>query len=85
MTDSKLAFILFEVGIVLTLVSMVLGPLGIVQWSISSAIVASFCAIAGIYLAFSSWNEDDEAPPPEEIKETHLEQDGQEPHLREEV
>ncbi len=60
MSDGKLALIFFEVGLVLTLISMVLGPFSIADWAIASAAVACITAIGGMYLAFSSWDEPDE-------------------------
>lgn len=58
MTDHKLSFIFYEVGTILCVVAMVLGPAGIENWSVAASIVAVFLACTGIYLAFSSW-----APP----------------------
>lgn len=63
MTDGKMAVNFFEVGLVLTLASMVLGPFEITEWAIAAAIVACFIAIGGMYLAFSSWNEPDDPGP----------------------
>ncbi len=60
MSDGRLALIFFEVGLVLTLISMVLGPFGIADWSIAAAAVACITAIGGMYLAFSSWEEPEE-------------------------
>ncbi|MBW7571601.1 hypothetical protein [Caproiciproducens faecalis] len=60
MSDGKLAVLFFEAGIALTLISMVLGPFDITGWALAAASVACFVAIAGMYLAFSSWNEPDE-------------------------
>ncbi len=60
MTDGKMAVIFFEIGLVLTLGSMVLGPFEITEWAIAAAVVACFVALAGLYLAFWSWNEPDE-------------------------
>lgn len=60
MSDGKLAMIFFECGLILTLVSMVLGPFEITSWAIATAAVACFVALAGMYLAFSSWKEPDE-------------------------
>nr|WP_319487427.1 hypothetical protein [uncultured Caproiciproducens sp.] len=59
MSDGKLATLFFEVGIVLTLISMVLGPFEITGWALATAAVACFVALAGMYLAFSSWDEPD--------------------------
>lgn len=63
MTDGRLATIFFEIGLVLTLISMVLGPFGISEWAIAGAIIACFLALAGMYLAFYRWNEPDEPEP----------------------
>ena len=63
MTDSKLAFIFFEIGTALAVISMILGPFNIKSWSIACAIIASFMALAGIYLAVNGWNEPDEPTP----------------------
>jgi hypothetical protein len=60
MSDGKLAMLFFEGGLILTLISMVLGPFEITSWAIATAAVACFVALAGMYLAFSSWNEPDE-------------------------
>ena len=60
MTDGRLATIFFEVGMVLTLISMVLGPFDITEWAIATAVIACFTALGGMYLAFSSWDEPDE-------------------------
>jgi hypothetical protein len=60
MSDGRLALIFFEIGLVLTLISMVLGPFGITEWAIAAAAVACITAIGGMYLAFSSWDEPDE-------------------------
>ncbi len=60
MSDSRLAMIFFEIGLALTLVSMVLGPFDITEWAIAAAMVACFAALGGMYLAFCSWDEPDE-------------------------
>lgn len=62
MTDSKIAKIFFEIGIALTLVSMVIGPFDITDWSVACGATAGFLALAGMYFAFQSWNEDDDEP-----------------------
>lgn len=74
MSDGKMAVNFFEIGLVLALVSMVLGPFGITEWAIAAAVVACFVALAGIYLAFSSWDEPDELPAQEQKKEVAAEQ-----------
>ena len=65
MSDGKMAAIFFELGLVLTLASFVLGPFGITGWSIACAATACFLACAGLFLAVSSWKEPD-APIEEE-------------------
>lgn len=60
MTDSKLAFIFFEIATALAVVSMILGPFNIKNWSIACALISSFLALAGIYFAVIGWNEPDE-------------------------
>lgn len=57
MSDGKMAVAFFEAGMVLTLISMVLGPFDISEWAIAAAVVACFVALGGIYLAFCSWDE----------------------------
>lgn len=69
MSDGRLAVTFFEIGLVLTLVSMVLGPFDITSWAIAAATVACFVALAGMYLAFSSWNEPDEPEIPIQLEE----------------
>lgn len=61
MTDLKLASILLEVGFVLCLISMILGPLDIMDESILTAMAATVLALAGLYYAFKSWQQEDES------------------------
>ena len=63
MSDGKMSMLFFEIGLALTLVSCVLGPCGVQDWSIACAVVAGFLALGGIYLAFGSWDEEDPAEP----------------------
>lgn len=65
MSDGKMAAVFFEIGLVLTLASFVLGPFGITGWSIACAVTACFLACVGLFLAVSSWKEPD-APAEEE-------------------
>ena len=60
MSDGKMSMLFFEIGLVLTLISCVLGPCGIQDWSIACAVVAGFLSLGGIYLAFGSWDEEEE-------------------------
>ncbi|WP_050697310.1 hypothetical protein [Anaeromassilibacillus senegalensis] len=70
MTDHKLSFIFYEVGTILCVVAMVLGPAGIENWSVAASIVAVFLACTGIYLAFSSWTVPPRGRPTLEQEET---------------
>ena len=70
MSDGNLAGLFFEIGLVLTLVSMVLGPFEITNWALAAASIACFLALAGMYLAFSSWNEPDEQEALEEPQDS---------------
>lgn len=68
MSDSKMAMLFFEIGLALTLISCVLGPCGVEDWSIACAVVAGFLSIGGIYLAFGDWEEEPSIVP--EVKDT---------------
>ena len=57
MSDHKLAFIFFEIGMIFCVVAMILGPVGVEIWSVACSVVAIILACMGIYLAFCSWNE----------------------------
>lgn len=67
LSDSRIAKTFFEISIVLILASMVLGPYDITDWSIACAATAGFLAVAGMYFAFLSWDEDDNEP---EVRES---------------
>ena len=62
MSDGKLATCFFDIGLVLALISMVLGPFEITQWALAAAVCACFVALAGISFAFTSWDEPDPEP-----------------------
>jgi Protein of unknown function (DUF1469). len=79
MTDGKMAVSFFGIGLVLTLVSMVLGPFEITEWAIAAAIVACVLALAGMYLAFWSWNEPDEPEQTVSDSVRHIQEDGGNP------
>ena len=66
MSDGKMAVIFFEIALVLTLVSCVLGPFGISGWAIACAVTACFLACVALFLAISCWKETDD--PSEEEK-----------------
>ena len=56
LNDEKLAVVLFDVGFVLTLVSMVIGPFGISNWAIMLAGIACCLALGAMAIAFEGWN-----------------------------
>jgi hypothetical protein len=55
MSDERLALLLFDIGFVLMLISMVIGPFGIQNWALTTAVVACFLALAAISIAFQDW------------------------------
>ncbi len=57
MNDEKLAVVLFDVGFVLTLVSMVIGPFGIDNWAITLAGIACCLALGAMVIAFEGWDD----------------------------
>ena len=52
--------ILIYLALALTLISMVIGPYGIVNWALTTAVVACFFALASIAVSMQSWEEQDE-------------------------
>lgn len=65
MSDEKLALVLFDIGFVLMLVSMVIGPFGITNWALTTAVIACCLALGAIAIAFQGW--DVPETPPQEI------------------
>lgn len=57
MSDEKLALVLFDIGFVLTLVSMVIGPFGIENWAVTTASIACCLALGVIVIAFQGWDD----------------------------
>lgn len=73
MSDGKLSLVLFDIGFVLMLISMVIGPFGITNWALSAAAAACFLALAAMSFAFQCWDEDDADDDREEDKrDRHL-------------
>lgn len=66
MNDEKLAVILFDVGFVLALVSMVIGPFGIENWAITLAGIACCLALGAMVIGFEGWDAPPEQQPEEE-------------------
>lgn len=65
MSDEKLALVLFDIGFVLMLISMVIGPFGIINWALTTAVIACCLALGAIAIAFQGW--DAPAAPPQNI------------------
>jgi hypothetical protein len=78
MDDEKLAVILFDIGFVMTLASMVIGPFGITNWAIMFAGIACCLALGAMAIAFEGWDvppEDVQVPEPTEEQDTNNRQD----------
>jgi hypothetical protein len=56
MSDGKMAFILFDVGLILMLASMVLGPFGVINWAVTAAVAACCLALGAMSIAFEGWD-----------------------------
>lgn len=54
MSDNKVALVLFDIGFIAMLISMITGPFGITDWSLTSAAAACLLALAAIFLAFQN-------------------------------
>lgn len=63
MSDEKLALVLFDIGFVLLLASMVLGPFGFTNCAVTAAAIACCMALGAMSIAFQGWD-----IPPEEEK-----------------
>lgn len=60
MNDEKLALVLFDIGFLLMLASMVIGPFGINNWALTTAGIACCVALASIAIAFQDWDAPEE-------------------------
>ena len=78
MSDEKLALVLFYIGFVLMLVSMVIGPFGITNWAVTTAAIACCLALGTIVIAFQGWDIPPEQPKdvPENKPQDQAEDDG---------
>lgn len=57
MSNERLAMLFFDIGLVLAMISMVIGPFGITNWALTTGVVACFFGIASLCLSFLSWDE----------------------------
>jgi hypothetical protein len=57
MSNERLAMLLFDIGLVLTMISMVIGPFGVTNWALTTGVVACFFGIASLCLGFLSWDD----------------------------
>lgn len=57
MSNEKLAMLFFDIGLVLAMISMVIGPFGITNWALTTGVVACFFGIASLCLAFLNWED----------------------------
>ncbi len=70
MSDEKLAVVLFDIGFVLMLVSMVVGPFGTADnWAITAAGIACCLALGVIVIAFQGWDVPESEQPEENRSE----------------
>lgn len=60
MSSHRFSLILIFLALGLTLISMVIGPFGIVNWALTTAVVACFFALASVIVSMQSWEEQDE-------------------------
>lgn len=66
MTNEKLTTLFFDIGFIMAVISMIIGPFGIENWSIATAMTACFLALGIIYLLFQDWEDGTKAVPREE-------------------
>ncbi|WP_411675893.1 hypothetical protein [Caproicibacter sp.] len=57
MSNERLAMLFFDIGLVLAMISMVIGPFEITNWALTTGVVACFFGIASLCLGFLSWDE----------------------------
>lgn len=69
MSNEKLAMLFFDIGLVLALIAMVLGPFEITSWALTCGVVACFFAVASLCLGFLSWDDEENGPKEEESPE----------------
>ena len=65
MSNERLAMLFFDVGLVLAMIAMVIGPFGITNWALTAGVVSCSFAIASICLSFLSWDEWENPQAPE--------------------
>ena len=59
MSSHTFSMILIVLALGLTLISMVIGPFGIVNWALTTAVAACFFALASLAVSMQSWEEQD--------------------------
>ncbi|XOQ44856.1 MAG: hypothetical protein ACFWTN_10490 [Clostridium sp.] len=57
MSNERLAMLFFDIGLVFAMISMVIGPFGIMNWALTTGVIACFFGIASLCLSFLSWDE----------------------------
>jgi len=57
LSNERLAMLLFDIGLVLAMISMVIGPFEITSWALTTGVVAGFFGIASLCLGFLCWDE----------------------------
>lgn len=59
MNSHKFSMILIGLALGLTLVSMVIGPFDIVNWALTTAVLACFFALASLAVSMQNWEDQD--------------------------
>ena len=74
MSNERLSMLFFDVGLVIAMISMVIGPFGITNWAMTTGLIACFLGIASLCLSFLSWDEWMQKPDQPHDKEQNTEQ-----------
>ena len=64
MSNEKLAMLFFDIGLVLAMIAMVIGPFEITDWALTAGVVSCAFAAASLCLGFLSWDERENPEPP---------------------
>ena len=59
MSSHKFSMILIGLALGLTLVSMVIGPFDIINWALTTAVLACFFALASLAVSMQNWEDQD--------------------------
>jgi hypothetical protein len=68
MSNERLAMLFFDIGLVLAMIAMMIGPFEITSWALTAGVVSCAFAIASVCLGFLSWDEWENPEPPAQDK-----------------